>query len=158
MTDIIITEQISVVTFGNIPFESESGFIHRLFKLAAQENIVIDMISKASVSTDRTSVGFTFSDNDMQGMLRVLGTLSFYRPPLVSCGNVKFTVKCEEMKCGTGFATAVFGALSDAMITPILVTTSDDEISVVVRACEMNTLSEELRKTFYKSSSGLNQY
>ena len=152
MTDIIITEQISVVTFGNIPFESESGFIHRLFKLAAQENIIIDVISKASVSTDRTSGGFTFSDNDMQGMLRVLGALSFYRPPLVSCGNVKLTVKCEEMKCGTGFAMAVFGALSDAMITPILVTTSDDEISVVVRACEMNTLSEELRKTFYKSS------
>lgn len=151
MTDIIITEQISVVTFGNIPFESESGFVFRLFQLAAEEKINIDMISKASVSTDRTSVGFTFSDNDMQGMLRVLGALSFYRPPLVSCGNVKFTVKCEEMKCGTGFAKAVFGALSDAMITPILVTTSDDEISVVVRACEMNTLSEELRKIFYKS-------
>ena len=78
----------------------------------------------------------------------MLGALSFFRPPLVSCGNVKFTVKCEEMKCGTGFAMAVFGALSDAMITPILVTTSDDEISVVGRACEMNTLSEELKKTF----------
>ncbi|MBQ8903170.1 MAG: hypothetical protein IJY73_02585 [Oscillospiraceae bacterium] len=146
MTKIIITEQVSVVTFGNIPFESESGFIYRLFTLAAEENIVIDMISKSSVSTDRTSVGFTFSDNDMQGMLRVLGSLSFYRPPLVSCGNVKFTVKCEEMKCGTGFAMAVFRSLSEAMITPILVTTSEDEISVVVRSCEMNTLDEELRK------------
>lgn len=146
MTDITITEQVSVVTFGNIPFESESGFIYRLFQLAAQENIVIDMISKASVSTDRTSVGFTFSDNDMQEMLRVLGSLSFYRPPLVSCGNMKFTVKCEEMKCGTGFAMAVFRALADSCITPILVTTAEDEISVVVRSCEMNTLESELKR------------
>lgn len=147
MINITITEQISVVTFGNIPFESESGFIFKLFEAAAKENISIDMISKASVSTDRTSVGFTFSDEDMQGMLRVLGSLSFYRPPLVSCGNVKFTIKCEEMKCGTGFAMKVFSALARSMITPILVTTAEDEISVVVRACELSTLDEELRKT-----------
>ncbi len=148
MTDIIITEQISVVTFGNIPFESESGFIFRLFQLATQENIIIDMISKASVSTDRTSVGFTFSDEDMPRMLRVLGSLSFFRPPLVSCGNVKFTVKSAEMCGATGFAMSVFDALAKSRITPILVTTAVDEISVVVRACEMNTLEEELRRIF----------
>lgn len=146
MTDIRITEQISVVTFGNIPFESESNFIFRLFEAAAKEKINIDMISKASVSTDRTSVGFTFNDEDMHGMLKVLGHLSFHRPPLVSCGNVKFTVKSADMKDGTGFAMRVFGALTESAITPILVTTAEDEISVVVRACEMNTLSEELKK------------
>ena len=144
MIDITITEQISVVTFGNIPFESESGFIYRLFSAAAAENIIIDMISKATVSTDRTSVGFTFSDNDMPEMLKVLGSLSFFRPPLVSCGNVKFTVKDEEMALGAGFAMRVFGALADINITPILVTTSDDEISFMVRGCEENTVEEAL--------------
>lgn len=148
MIDIIITEQISVVTFGNIPFENESGFIFKLFEAAAEENISIDMISKASVSIDRTSVGFTFSDEDMPRMLKVLGNLSFYRPPLVSCGNVKFTVKSAEMKSETGFAMRVFSALSDCRITPILVTTAEDEISVVVRACELSALEEELKKAF----------
>ena len=148
MTDITITEQISVVTFGNIPFESESSFIFRLFQLSAEEKINIDMISKASVSTDRTSVGFTFSDNDMPRMLKVLGNLSFFRPPLVSCGNVKFTIKSADMKDGTGFAMSVFSALAEARITPILVTTAVDEISVVVRACELSVLDEELRKAF----------
>ncbi len=146
MTEIRITEQISVVTFGNIPYESESGFICRLFELAAKENISIDMISKASVSTDRTSVGFTFNDNDMQGMLKVIGALSFFRPPLVSCGNVKFTIKNKEMESASGFAVRVFRALSDACITPILVTTAVDEISLVVRACELTSFSEELEK------------
>lgn len=148
MTEIRIIEQISVVTFGNIPYENESSFLNRLFELASKENINIDMISKASVSTDRTTVGFTFSDNDMQGMLRVLGILSFYRPPLVSCGNVKFTIKCEEMKCSAGFAGRIFAALSQWSITPILVTTAIDEISVVVRSCEMNTFNDELKRIF----------
>ena len=146
MFEIQITEQISVVTFGNIPFESESGFIYRLFKAAAEENISIDMISKASVSTDRTSVGFTFSDNDMPQMLKVLGSLSFYRPPLVSCGNVKFTVRDTKTAAETGFAMQVFKALSDINITPILVTTSEEEISFVVRGCEVNAVEERMRE------------
>ena len=44
MTNISITEQISVITFGNIPAEKETEFLHRLFAEAAKENVNIDMI------------------------------------------------------------------------------------------------------------------
>ncbi|MBQ8410597.1 MAG: hypothetical protein IJX15_02555 [Ruminiclostridium sp.] len=148
MINISITEQVSVVTFGNIPYESESDFIYRLFSLSADENINIDMISKASVSTDRTSVGFTFSDNDMPLMLKVLGNLSFYRPPLVSCGNVKISVKTSDMINGKGFAMKVFGVLSELNITPILVTTAEDEISVVVRESDSSDFERRLKTVF----------
>lgn len=148
MITIKITEQVSVVTFGNIPYESESNFIYRLFKLSAEENINLDIISKSAVSTDRTSVGFTFSDNDMPLMLKVLGSLSFYRPPLVSCSNVKITVKSSDMINGKGFAMKVFGVLSELSITPILVTTAEDEISLVVRESDSAALENELRSAF----------
>lgn len=153
MISIKITEQVSVVTFGNIPYESESGFIHQLFRLSADENINIDMISKASVSTDRTSVGFTFSDNDMPLMLKVLGNLSFYRPPLVSCGNVKITVKSSDMINGKGFAMKVFGVLSELSITPILVTTAEDEISLVVRESDSTDFENQLKTAFPSAES-----
>lgn len=133
MTNITTFEQISVITFGNIPFESESSFIYSIFEAAAAENINVDMISKASVSTDRTSVGFTFRDDDMPQMLSVLSRITFYRPPLVSCGNVKFVIESADMADKPGFAMNVFKALSDTGITPILITTSYDEISAVVR-------------------------
>ncbi len=148
MINFNVTEHISVVTFGNIPYESESDFIYRLFRLSEEENINIDMISRASVSTDRTSVGFTFSDDDISLMLKVLGSLRFYRPPLVSCGNVKISVKTSDMINGKGFAMKVFSVLSELNITPILVTTSEDEISVVVRASDSSDFEKKLKSVF----------
>ena len=81
-------------------------------------------------------------------MMKVLGSLNLYRPPLVSCGNVKFTIKSDEMIGAAGFAMRVFAALSETGITPILVTTAEDEISLVVRACEMTALEETLKEAF----------
>lgn len=145
MTTVTITEQISVITFGNVPFEDESGFIYRVFEYSAAENINIDMISKASVSTDRTSVGFTFSDNDMPKMLNVLSRIKFYRPPLVSCGNVKIVIKSKDMEYGIGFAGKIFAILDEIGITPILITTAVDEISIVVRESDSVDVISSLR-------------
>lgn len=151
MTDITVTEQISVITFGNVPFESESAFIFSIFEAAAKENINVDMISKASVSTDRTSVGFTFSDEDMPKMLNVLSRIKFYRPPLVSCGNVKIVIKSKDMANTIGFARNVFAVLDNINVTPILITTSVDEISIVVRESDSRDLAEELERSFKAS-------
>ena len=148
MIDISIIEQVSVITFGNIPYDNESDFIHQIFRTAASENINIDMISKASVSTDRTSVGFTFSDNDMPKMLEVLSKVSFYRPPLVSCGNVKIVVKCAEMAECSGFAVKIFDALAEIGVTAILITTADDEVSVVVRESDYIDFFRQLQIKF----------
>ena len=81
-------------------------------------------------------------------MLKVLGSLSFYRPPLVSCGNVKISVKTSDMINGKGFAMKVFSVLSELNITPILVTTSEDEISVVVRASDSSDFEKKLMSVF----------
>ncbi len=148
MISVDLTEQISVITFGNIPFESESDFIYSIFEAAARENINVDMISKASVSTDRTSVGFTFMDEDMPRMLNVLSSVRFYRPPLVSCGNVKILIKSDEMASSAGFAMKVFAALKNTGVTAILITTSADEISLMVRESDSRELAAELERRF----------
>ncbi len=147
---ITVTEGISVITFGNIPFESESSFILSIFEAAAAADVNIDMISKASVSTDRTSVGFTFKDEDMSEMLGVISKVSFYRPPLVSCGNVKFVIQSDEMPDSIGFAMKTFKSLNAANVTPILITTAVDEISVVVRESDCAELMRELDKMLMK--------
>ncbi len=152
MIEITFTEQISVITFGNIPYDNESGFISAIFRAAADKKINIDMISKAAVSTDRTTVGFTFSDNDMPQMLEVLGKVSFYRPPLVSCGNVKIVVKCAEMAECSGFAMKIFDALADIGVTAILITTAADEVSVVVRESDYIDFEKQLWMVFNTES------
>lgn len=150
MTSVTVTEQISVITFGNIAFDSESSFIYSVFAAAAKENINIDMISKAPVSAEHTSIGFSISDDDMPRMLRIANSIKTEkaRAPMVSCGNAKIVVKSAEMIEGVGFAENVFKALANAGANPMLVTTAVDEISVIVRESDRHDSEREIRKIF----------
>jgi len=148
MTDITTNEGISIITFGNIPFDSESEFICKVFSAAAREKINIDMISKTPVSAESTSVGFTFSDEDMPRMLKAAKEVNSDKAPMINSGNVKFIIKSAEMITGIGFAENVFKALAAAKANPILITTALDEISVVVRESDSSDFETELHKIF----------
>lgn len=148
MTTITVTEQVSVITFGNIPFDDESGFICKVFSAAARDNINIDMISKAPVSAASTSIGFTFSDEDMPKILKIANEIKTDKAPMITSGNVKVLIKSAEMVNGVGFAENVFKALSAAKANPILITTALDEISVVVRESDSTDFERELKQFF----------
>ncbi|MCR4779560.1 MAG: aspartate kinase [Ruminiclostridium sp.] len=148
MTDITTNEGVSIITFGNIPFDSESEFICKVFSAAAREKINIDMISKTPVSAESTSIGFTFSDEDMPRMLKAAKVINADRPPMINSGNVKFIIKSAEMITGVGFAESVFRALAAAKANPILITTALDEISVVVRESDSTDFETELHRIF----------
>ena len=148
MALITVTEQVSVITFGNIPFDGESDFIYKVFSAAAREKVNIDMISKAPVSAMSTSIGFTFSDDDMPKMLKVANEVKTDKAPMINSGNVKILIKTAEMINGIGFAESVFRALSAAKANPILITTALDEISVVVRESDSTDFEKELRAIF----------
>ena len=148
MTTITVTEGVSIITFANIPYDSESEFICSIFSAAARENVVIDMISKAPVSAESTSIGFTFNDSDMPKILKVSNEVKPVKPPMINSGNVKFIIKSAEMVDGVGFAENVFKALAAAKANPILITTALDEISVVVRESDSTDFDTELKKVF----------
>ena len=148
MTDITITEGVSIITFGNIPFDRESEFICKVFSSAANAQVNIDMISKTPVTAEMTSVGFTFSDEDMPKMLKAAKELNTDKPPMINSGNVKFLIKSAEMISGVGFAENVFKALAAANANPILITTAIDEISIVVRESDSTDFETELKKIF----------
>ena len=148
MTNITMTEEVSIITFAEIPYDSESTFICSVFSAAARENVVIDMISKAPVSAESTSIGFTFADKDMPKILKVSNEVKPAKPPMINAGNVKFRIKSAEMVEGVGFAEKVFKALAAANANPILITTAIDEISVVVRESDSTDFETELKKVF----------
>lgn len=148
MTNITMTEEVSIITFAEIPYDSESTFICSVFSAAARENVVIDMISKAPVSAESTSIGFTFADKDMPKILKVSNEVKPAKPPMINSGNVKFLIKSAEMVEGVGFAEKVFKALAAANANPILITTAIDEISVVVRESDSTDFETELKKVF----------
>lgn len=148
MINLTLAEQISVITFGAIPAESESDLIHRIFKEAAQRKILIDMISRVPTAADKTAVGFTFRDEDTPEVLKIKNALHCGGTPIISSGNVKIVIQSAEMIDGVGFAERVFEALCSSNTAPVLITTALDEISMVVRESDSSELVRKLNELF----------
>lgn len=148
MTEIIITEGISVATFNNVP-----TVMLKIFAKAAQSGVTVDMISQIPTTSDLISFGFSFSDDAIASVLPLVNALAVavekkIQPPIVTCGNIKLTVKSDEMIEGTGFAAKVIDALEKAACVPMLTSTGVDEISVIVDDENAAELEKLLRTAF----------
>lgn len=149
-TEIRITEGVSIVTFNNVPAHFENTFICEVFEKAAAAGINIDMISQAPATSEKISFGFTFSDNDMPKLLSIINHISDGETlvPMLNVGNVKITVKSEEMISNVGFASKVFLTLKNIDCLPLLITTGVDEISLLVYESDVPDLEKQLKKAF----------
>ncbi|MCL2634760.1 MAG: aspartate kinase [Oscillospiraceae bacterium] len=150
MTDIIINENQSIVTFNNVPASYENSFICGVLEQTANANINIDMIAQSPATSDKISFGFTFADDDMPKLLTIINAFDGGKSlaPLVNCGNVKITVKSRDMIENSGFAAKLFGVLKKIDCLPLLVTTGIDEISVLVHESDRMDLERELTDVF----------
>lgn len=149
MTEITITENVSVVTFKNISNAGGNAFIADIFSKAAEAGISVDMISQAPATSDAVSFGFTFADEALITLLPIINKASEGKTaPMINCGNVKFIIKSAEMANNVGFACKAFTAMKNAECTPVLVSTGIDEISLLVMPSDSAELEKQLRKLF----------
>lgn len=147
-TQIIITAGVSIVTFNNVSVSHQNTFICDVFEQSAQAGINIDMISQAPAASEKISFGFTFSDEDMPKLISIINGISRSLTPMINVGNVKVTIKSDDMINNTGFASKVMGVLRDMDCLPLLVTTGLDEISLLVYESECGDLEQRLREVF----------
>lgn len=145
MTDIKVFEGITSVAFS----EKLSGNIaaYDIFNRIGAGNIDIDMISVELALNDTLFVGFTLSDEDLPRLLPLIKSENI-STPTVNCGNVKFVIQSEDMINAPGYAAKVFTALKNAGSTPLLITTSVDEISILVRDSDSGDVGIALEKIF----------
>lgn len=96
MTDIKVYENVSIVTFSDVP--SRKRFVSTTLTAVAESGINIDMISQTPPKSDMFSFGFTFSDDDIPTLLTVLPKITAVHgiTPCVNSGNVKIVIKSEE--------------------------------------------------------------
>lgn len=144
MAIITVLEDISVVTFKSV--SAEKPVLNKVLEKTAKAGINIDMISLSALTSDKLSFGFTFSDSDLTGLLGVIKDIraEFDITPLVSSGNCKILIKTDEMREQAGFAAKVFTKLAQVKTEILLVTTSDDEISLLIRASDLTDAVEVL--------------
>lgn len=141
---ITVTENVSVVTFNNVPLYKT--IMEDTLAAVAAADINIDMISMTAPTSERFGFGFTLSDDDMGRLLTVAKELSDKHSikPMINSGNRKILIKTAEMEHQAGFAAKVFAVLNRIEAMILLVTTGVDEISVVVRESDADTAVTEL--------------
>ncbi len=146
--NITVTENVSAVTFNNVPLYKT--IMEDTLTAVAEAGINIDMISMTAPTSERFGFGFTLDDDDMPKLLSVVKTLKEKHDitPMINSGNRKIVIKTGEMEAQAGFAAKVFNLLNkiDAMI--LLITTGVDEISVLIRESDGEAAEAGLRELF----------
>lgn len=145
---ITVTENVSAVTFNNVPLYKT--IMEDTLTAVAEAGINIDMISMTAPTSERFGFGFTLNDDEMPKLLGVVKQLkeSHKITPMINSGNRKIVIKTDEMEAQAGFAAKVFNLLNkiDAMI--LLITTGVDEISVLIRESDGDAAEAGLREMF----------
>ena len=146
--NITVTENVSAVTFNNVPLYKT--IMEDTLTAVAEAGINIDMISMTAPTSERFGFGFTLDDDDMPKLLTVVKRLKEKHDitPMINSSNRKIVIKTGEMEAQAGFAAKVFNLLNkiDAMI--LLITTGVDEISVLIRESDGEAAEAGLRVLF----------
>lgn len=146
--NITVTENVSAVTFNNVPLYKT--IMEDTLTAVAEAGINIDMISMTAPTSERFGFGFTLDDDDMPKLLTVVKRLKEKHDitPMINSSNRKIVIMTGEMEAQAGFAAKVFNLLNkiDAMI--LLITTGVDEISVLIRESDGEAAEAGLRELF----------
>jgi aspartokinase len=150
--NITMHEGVALAIFKDVPDDYESVFFCELFDGAADAGINIDMISQAPATGGQICFGFTFDSADMPKMLRMVNevnapALNKGFAPMFSTGNVKIRI-IGEMEYDQGFASRTFCAMRNRGVTPLLISTGANEISLVVTAADAENLHTALTEIF----------
>lgn len=143
-----VTENVSAVSFNNVPLNKT--IMEDTLKIVAKAGVCVDMISMAAPTQEIFSFGFTVNDEDMPKLLGVSGELksSGCVSPMINSGNRKIVLKTGDMTDSIGFAARVFEILNSLEAMILMITTSVDEISVLIRDADADAVVSAFEKEF----------
>lgn len=143
-----VTENVSAVSFNNVPLNKT--IMEDTLKIVAKAGVSVDMISMTAPTQEIFSFGFTVNDEDMPTLLGSAGELkaSGCVSPMINSGNRKIVIKTGKMTDSIGFAARVFEILNSLEAMILMITTSVDEISVLIRDADADAVVAAFEKEF----------
>lgn len=143
-----VTEGVSAVSFNNVPLNKT--IMEDTLRIVADAGINVDMISMTAPTSEIFSFGFTVNDEDMSKLLGAVKELREKNSivPMINSSNRKIVVKTGEMTETIGFAARVFEILNRLEAMILLITTSVDEISVLIRDADADDVAAAFEKEF----------
>ena len=128
----ITSEQnIMLTTFPGAQYSAQSLAEH--LDVFAKAGIVVDMICQSAPRGDVVDFSFTPSYSNFAAVMKALPEAVKANPPLISGGYAKVNLFGEEMVTSCGVAARALSALAGAGVEIVLITTSDLDISLLIR-------------------------
>ena len=91
------------------------------------------MICQSAPRGDSVDFSFTTSYDNFAAVMKAIPAAAKANPPLISGGYSKINLFGEEMVTSCGVAARALAALAEAGVEVALITTSDLDISLLVR-------------------------
>ena len=143
----ITSEQnIMLTTFPGAQYSAQSLAEH--LEVFAKAGIVVDMICQSAPRGTEVDFSFTTSYRNLAAVMAALPEAAKAHPPLISGGYSKLNLFGEEMVTSCGVAARALRTLAGAGVEIVLITTSDLDISLLVRQQDEDTALEALQKAF----------
>ena len=143
----ITSEQnIMLTTFPGAKYSAQSLAEH--LDVFARAGIVVDMICQSAPRAESVDFSFTTSYANFAAVMKALPEAAKVHPPLVSGGYSKINLYGEEMVTSCGVASRALTALAAENIEIALITTSDLDISLLIRQQDEDAALAALTKAF----------
>ena len=143
----ITSEQnIMLTTFPGAQYSAKSLAEH--LDVFARAGIVVDMICQSAPRGEAVDFSFTTSYANFAAVMKALPEAAKVHPPLISGGYSKINLFGEEMVASCGVAARALNALADENIEIALITTSDLDISLLIRQQDEDAALTALNRAF----------
>ncbi len=150
VSKISVEPGVMMISVQDAAFSADS--LARYLKIFADIGIVVDMISQSAPHGTQLDFSFTASSNDLPMVLKAISaaqlTPGSKAAPLISVGYSKLNLFGEDMVTSCGVAARALSALASAGIEVHLITTSDLDISLLVRSENEDAAYEALRQAY----------
>lgn len=150
VSKITVEPGIMMISVQDAAFSASS--LARYLKIFSDTGVVVDMISQSAPHGTRLDFSFTASSNDLTLVMKAISAAKLdpdaKSAPLISVGYTKLNLFGEEMVTSCGVAARALSALASAGIEVHLITTSDLDISLLVRSENEDAAYEALRKAY----------
>lgn len=139
-------ENIMLVCFT----ESELSFMTEVLNALAKQGVVVDMISQTAPSGREIRFSFTASYDYFETTLKTIALFKKEEKssPMISGGYTKINLFSEDMVESVGVAARALTALHQEKIETMMITTSDLDISLLVRREESDIALTILSRIF----------
>ena len=129
--------------------EFKGNTMARYLQIFADTGVVVDMISQSAPHGTSMDFSFTASSSDLPLVMKAISAANLDKDakasPLISVGYSKLNLFGEEMVTSCGVAARALNALAMAVL---LITTSDLDISLLVRSENEDAAYEALKKAY----------